>query len=617
MNKGRATLYRKIDQLEKKLENERRRADRYKKRHQRVLLKNATAPTPLTTRSKTRRLLRFMSVSSDVRKTLLFHNVVVQNLHQKYVSLKSRAARRKFQKLFVSRTVKKYKMLSTCRSAFGFSGRYARGHMIPKPFGNKTDFCAKLKMQFKQYYLRDDVSRSTAGKKETITRKKVKMPKRFVLDNLENLHRKFLSENPKLSLSYSLFCRLRPFWVLLPDLKSRDTCLCKLHDNLGLMAQKLFKMHLVHSANLEDLVAKCCCAVTSKNCMYGLCPTCRDMHVSLMSHVDAKEPVAYKQWMVTVGEKKKQNETVYVKLTVKENVHEPFEKFIVKFNEKMKQFKKHFCNINHQFLQYRFLKGSLGDRECMIHIDFAENFSCKYFREIQSVHFGSSHSQATLHTGVYFIKADNDIKPTSFCTISDSKQHDPCGIWTYLDPVLKLIKEQHPAINVVHFFSDGPATQYRQKLNFYYFCTKIQSYGFVNGTWNFSEAGHGKGAADGVGGALKRTADKLISLQHDISCPKLLFDVLSARKSDVILFYVSADAVIDAVANMPSTVSAISGTMNIHQVLCTAFGQIRYRDVSCFCSFDKVSCTCYDVKDFSFICPCTTSSEQARNKKKE
>jgi len=94
--------------------------------------------------------------------------------------------------------------------------------MIPKPFGNKTDFCAKLKMQFKQYYLRDDVSRSTAGKKETITRKKVKMPKRFVLDNLENLHRKFLSENPKLSLSYSLFCRLRPFWVLLPDLKSRE-----------------------------------------------------------------------------------------------------------------------------------------------------------------------------------------------------------------------------------------------------------------------------------------------------------------------------------------------------------------------------------------------------------
>lgn len=32
---------------------------------------------------------------------------------------------------------------------------------------------------------------------------------------------------------------------------------------------------------------------------------------------------------------------------------------------------------------------------------FSENYNCKYSTEVQAVHFGASHQQATLHTGVY------------------------------------------------------------------------------------------------------------------------------------------------------------------------------------------------------------------------
>ena len=89
-------------------------------------------------------------------------------------------------------------------------------------------------------------------------------------------------------------------------------------------------------------------------------------------------------------------------------------------------------------------------------------------------------------------------------------------------------------------------------------------------------------------------------MQHDISSPKLLFDTLSATKTNILLFYVTDDVVNDACANVPLTVPAIPGTMSIHQVLCTKHGQRKFRDVSCFCSSDKVTCTCYEVKDFSF-----------------
>ena len=51
--------------------------------------------------------------------------------------------------------------------------------------------------------------------------------------------------------------------------------------------------------------------------------------------------------------------------------------------------------------------------------------------------------------------------------------------------------------SVVHFISDGPTKQYRNKVNFNLLANKIYNYGFTWATWNFLEAGHGKGTADG------------------------------------------------------------------------------------------------------------------------
>jgi len=93
-------------------------------------------------------------------------------------------------------------------------------------------------------------------------------------------------------------------------------------------------------------------------------------------------------------------------------------------------------------------------------------------------------------------------------------------------------------------------------------------------------------------------ADKLASLQHDISTPNLLFDILSTTTSNILLFYVDSGAVDNAAARLSLTVPAFPGTMNIHQLLCTSYGHIKNRSVSCFCAADKVSCACYVAKDF-------------------
>ena len=38
------------------------------------------------------------------------------------------------------------------------------------------------------------------------------------------------------------------------------------------------------------------------------------------------------------------------------------------------------------------------------HVDFSENYTCKCSDEVQSMHFGGSHQQASVHTGVYYTK---------------------------------------------------------------------------------------------------------------------------------------------------------------------------------------------------------------------
>ena len=149
---------------------------------------------------------------------------------------------------------------------------------------------------------------------------------------------------------------------------------------------------------------------------------------------------------------------------------------------------KHLFNIRNQYQSLRYLRQNLLNNEIVIHIDFSENYNSKYHCEIQSMHFGASQKQISLHTGVAYTPQDT----LSFCTVSDCLKHSPAGIWAHLDPILTYLRKETTS-DIVHFISDGPTPQYRNKQNFYLMSTKLFTYGFKSATWNFLEAGHGKG----------------------------------------------------------------------------------------------------------------------------
>ena len=125
-----------------------------------------------------------------------------------------------------------------------------------------------------------------------------------------------------------------------------------------------------------------------------------------------------------------------------------------------------------------------------------------------------------------------------FASVSESRRHDPSAIWAHLQPVFEKVARENPEIDTEDFVSEGPTTQYRCKSNFYMLAQKPFEWGMNHVNWSFLEAGHGKGAADGIGGVLKRTADRIVAQGADLPNAKAVFECLS-RNTNVCLFYVT------------------------------------------------------------------------------
>lgn len=83
--------------------------------------------------------------------------------------------------------------------------------------------------------------------------------------------------------------------------------------------------------------------------------------------------------------------------------------------------------------------------------------------------------------------------------MSDNLQHNACAIWAHLQPILQMIMQKFPNESTLHFQSDGPTSQYRNRTNFFFVSIFLQFIGLEAASWNFTETGHGKGSTDGIG----------------------------------------------------------------------------------------------------------------------
>ncbi|KAL4112802.1 hypothetical protein QTP88_016531 [Uroleucon formosanum] len=313
-----------------------------------------------------------------------------------------------------------------------------------------------VKQDIRDFFEDDGVSMVCPGKKDCITKFKIKKQKGVLTNTLKNHHVKFLGK-VNYKVGYVSFCKLKPFWVVKYKVSERDICFCKVYANIEFLVSALFKKNIIDNANIKEFTCHVCCHIDNVACLQRMCGN----YKITVSAMDA-----------------------------------------VTFNDAFIKFLYHEGNVIHQFRAIKMLKTKLNPNEAF--------------------HFEGSRKQYTLHTSQIYFKKD---EPWSCCCLGTS---------SHLQPIFEFLKLTVPQITIVHFLRDNPTTQYRNKTILYLIAHALQH------SIEVSLSGLGKGAPDGVGSCLKRTADRVIAQGEDIDCfESYFFKVLNenVRKIQIILVY--------------------------------------------------------------------------------
>lgn len=83
--------------------------------------------------------------------------------------------------------LKKYKILTEAAKQFGFSAGRQRK--------KRSSHSKRVNKMVRAFYERDDISRLTAGIKETITKKGIKRTRKVMTNSINRIYEKILIEN--------------------------------------------------------------------------------------------------------------------------------------------------------------------------------------------------------------------------------------------------------------------------------------------------------------------------------------------------------------------------------------------------------------------------------------
>lgn len=150
---------RKIQKLQDKLEQSKRLCNRYKKRLSRLRGRVANSEMPGT---KTKVILQASTVHSPVKKALKFHFALVGDLNEKYKAANKTKSKQDFANILTGKLIRKYKCQLLCQRNIGFLYKAWR-----KPMISSRETTTNKRKTVRHYYLSDDVSRLTTGKKKT------------------------------------------------------------------------------------------------------------------------------------------------------------------------------------------------------------------------------------------------------------------------------------------------------------------------------------------------------------------------------------------------------------------------------------------------------------------
>ena len=265
--------------------------------------------------------------------------------------------------------------------------------------------------------------------------------------------------------------------------------------------------------------------------------------------------ITYRQWIT-------------VDRSTLETANKTSDEFVEAFCDKLKALIPHSFIATQQASFYNECKATLKPGELLVLADFSENYSFVLQDASQGFHWNNA--QATVHPFVVYYKHLGEERHLSYVVISDCLHHDTVAVYLFQKALIAFLKRVLPCYpKKIIYFSDGAASQYKNRKNFINLCNHEADFG-IKAEWHFSATSHGKGASDGVGGTVKRLAARA-SLQRpydqQIMTPLQLFEWANESISGTIFKYCSTEEYEDVKGQLENRFQnsrTIPGTRKLH-----------------------------------------------------
>ena len=576
--------YRKIETLEEENEILKRKLKSTQKRLQRFMTKTSSPKTP---KGKTDALLRQSGINPnnvpEIRKRLIYTECLNKEVKNAITSNNAAKTKQRIHRVVSGKEIKKYRLKSFMQKVTTLNRR--------KKLGNKDlriqkrrilkEKCEKLKEDVTSFLSRDDNSRVLPGKNDAVKVGTSKEQRRVLNDYMHNLHIKYRAES-NYRISLASFCRLRPKHITLVNFASRSICLCIKHQNFS------FKLRTLKNLGLSNATSPDSFVTTYKDCKDQL----KELLQTLSDGI-----VKYQQWKrVKLQNGKERMRIVDTQL--------PKTEFISKLLEEFDAFITHVERVTQQYKSLKEMKDVLPQNHILIQMDFSENYNCQTMEEIQSAYWNAS--MVTLHpTIIYYKDTDNSLCHKSLVFVSEVLHHNAAMVSAIVMEVVNIAKTYVPNVKQVHFWTDSPSSQYRNK-SVFNMIDKFESAHGCKASWHYFESGHGKSACDGVGGTTKRNADNAVKQNKAVIQDAMDFFAWACQSDGEIKYHMITQEDYDRnsmeIEAEKEKIKPVKGTFSLHAITNDINGQLVKRNTSCACEncfsengFDGKSSCGWDV----------------------
>ena len=425
-----------------------------------------------------------------------------------------------------------------------------------------------------QFLERQDISYTAPGKKDQVYMGKdeegnsVFKPKRYLLHpirelcSMQNDDKTQFDETyvKKFSakLSYSTLCRFikgHKHLLFASDVP-QTSCLCDKCENLELLVHAITQIpnfaHLPKDA--RGILLQFSCSLFNEECANGQCMVCPSPDLIELHHI---EEISYYQWKVPVcGEGDRKSRYPQKTFSISSGTET-----IALLMKLIGEMKVHFYVKLIQAKEYQSMRRNVKNNEIIIHVDFSENYNNKQQHAIQSSYFG--YKSFSLYTVVVFYSSNSEQNFYNYVLVTESCEHSFEVVFKLNNCLLDLLQKAGHTLEVVQFWSDGCAAQFRSR-NCFKLLTKFPS--SLQIMWHYFESHHGKGAVDSLGGCVKNTVyRRVLANQIVINSPKQFATYADSLLPSINVVYID-DLNISADFDDEEPVPAIPGTLRVHCV---------------------------------------------------